>query len=65
VPKLKTHKGAASRFRRTAGGKFVRMKGERNHNRRKKSWRAAKLYDETIPVSESAVPRLKRLLPYS
>lgn len=36
MPKMKTHKGAASRFRVTGGGKIMRMQGHRNNFRRKK-----------------------------
>ena len=31
MPKLKTHKAAAKRFKVTAGGKILRMKGYRGH----------------------------------
>ncbi len=36
MPKLKTHKGAKSRFKVTGTGKLLRMKGLRSHLRRKK-----------------------------
>ncbi len=31
MPKLKTHRGAAKRFKKTAGGKFVRSKAFKQH----------------------------------
>ena len=34
---MKTHKGAAARFRITGTGKLRRMKGHRSHLRRKKA----------------------------
>lgn len=37
MPKLKTHKGTAKRFRLTKNGKLMRMKIGRSHLRRKKS----------------------------
>jgi large subunit ribosomal protein L35 len=37
MPKLKTHKGTAKRFRLTKNGKVMRMKPGRSHLRRKKS----------------------------
>jgi len=64
VPKLKTHKGAKSRFHVTGSGKVMRVKGGKSHLRRRKSKRAKRLYDETIPVSPSDRARIKRLLPY-
>jgi len=37
MPKLKTHKGAAKRFRITKNGKLMRMHAGRSHLRRKKN----------------------------
>lgn len=37
MPKMKTHKGTAKRFRLTKNGKLMRMKPGRTHLRRKKS----------------------------
>ncbi|MBA3886169.1 MAG: 50S ribosomal protein L35, partial [Acidobacteria bacterium] len=31
MPKLKTHKGAAKRFKKTGSGKFVRAKAFKQH----------------------------------
>ena len=31
MPKLKTHRGAAKRFKRTKGGKFLRSKAFKQH----------------------------------
>ena len=63
MPKLKTHKGAAARFRITSTGKLVRMKGHRSHLRRKKPAKVRRLYSGKLPVSPADVPRIKRLLP--
>ena len=64
MPKLKTHKGAKSRFHITGTGKIMRVKGGKSHLRRKKSPRTKRLYDETIPVHPADKTRIKRLLPY-
>ncbi len=64
MPKLKTHKGAQSRFRVTGSGKIMRVKGLKSHLRRNKSARSKRLFDEMIPVNKADVPRLKRLMPY-
>ena len=37
MPKMKTHKGTAKRFRLTRTGKLMHMKAGRTHLRRKKS----------------------------
>jgi large subunit ribosomal protein L35 len=64
LPKLKTHKGAQSRFNITGTGKIMRVKGLKSHFRRRKSKRTKRLFDEMIPVNRVDVPRLKRLMPY-
>jgi large subunit ribosomal protein L35 len=64
VPKLKTHKGAKSRFHITGSGKIMRMKGGKSHLRRRKSKRSKGLFDEMIPLHPSDRIRIKRLIPY-
>ena len=64
MPKLKTHKGAKSRFHITGSGKIMRVKGGKSHLRRKKPARTKRLYDDMITVHPSDKGRLKRLLPY-
>jgi large subunit ribosomal protein L35 len=64
MPKLKTHKGAKSRFHITGTGKLMRTKGGKSHLRLRKPKRVKRFYDETIPVSPSDRVRIKRLLPY-
>jgi large subunit ribosomal protein L35 len=64
MPKLKTHKGARSRFHITGNGKLMRTKCGKSHLRRKKAPRTKRLYDETIPVSSADRKRVRRLLPY-
>ncbi len=64
MPKLKTHKGAKSRFHITGSGKIMRTKGGKSHLRRKKPARVRRLYDETVPLSDSDRTKVRRLLPY-
>jgi len=64
MPKIKTHKGAQSRFHITGSGKIMRAKGGKSHLRLRKAKRIKRLYDETIPVSPSDRVRIKRLVPY-
>lgn len=65
MPKLKTHKGARSRFHMTGGGKLMRTKCGKSHFRRKKAPRTKRLYDEMIPVSSADKKRIGRLLPHA
>ena len=62
MPKLKTHKGAASRFRVTGGGKIMRMYGSRNNFRRKKRKPVTVLFGRTVEVHPSRQKRIERML---
>ena len=64
MPKLKTHKGAASRFRLTRNGKLLRMKRHRSHLRRKKPARVKRLFSRKLEVSNADGARIRPLLPY-
>jgi large subunit ribosomal protein L35 len=64
MPKLKTHKGAESRFHVTGSGKLMRTKCGKSHLRRKKSPRTKRLYHDTMLASPADEKRIKRLLPY-
>ena len=64
MPKIKTHKGAQSRFHITGSGKIMRVKGMKSHLRRKKAKREKRLFDGKIPLSPSDRLRIKRLIPY-
>lgn len=63
MPKLKTHKGAARRFRATGSGKLVRMKRGSSHLRRKKSRVVRSAYQDTVSVSPTQTKRVRALIP--
>ncbi|MCK9519326.1 MAG: 50S ribosomal protein L35 [Dehalococcoidia bacterium] len=62
MPKLKTHKATASRFRVTGGGKIMRMYGRRNNFRRKKRGPINVLFSRTVEVAEPNQKRVRELL---
>jgi len=64
MPKIKTHKGAQSRFHITGSGKIMRTRGPKSHLRRRKAKRTKRLFDEMVPISPSDKARIRRLLPY-
>ena len=64
MPKLKTHKGAAARFRITGTGKLRRMKGHRSHFRRKKTPSGLRQLARKQAVSSADAPTVRRRLPY-
>jgi large subunit ribosomal protein L35 len=61
VPKMKTHKGAAKRFKKTGSGKVSAAKAWRGHNRHKKSatrWRRVQGYKILDGANEKRMNRL-------
>ena len=64
MPKLKTHKGAAKRFRLTATGKFKRGKSHARHILTKKSAKRKRNLDHDTLVSEGDQKRVEKMLPY-
>jgi large subunit ribosomal protein L35 len=65
VPKIKTHKSTAKRFRYTGSGKLVRMYQGRGHLRRHKSARTLiKFRQEEIVTVKAAEDRVAKLAPY-
>jgi len=64
MPKLKTHKGAQSRFHITGSGKIMRMKGGSSHLRIRKAKRVKRLYDSKLTLHKADKTRISRLIPY-
>lgn len=65
MPKLKTKRAAAKRFKKTAGGGFKRSHSHLRHILTKKSARRKRHLRGTTMVHGSDVGSLRRLLPYS
>ncbi len=63
MPKLKTHKGAKSRFHITGRGKVMRIKGPKSHLRRNKASRVKNLFDKKIELAPADRVRIKRMIP--
>jgi large subunit ribosomal protein L35 len=64
MPKLKTHKGAAKRFRLTATGKIKRGHSHARHILTKKSTKRKRHLDIDALVSKSDQERVEKMLPY-
>jgi large subunit ribosomal protein L35 len=65
MPKLKTHRGAAKRFRKTASGKFKRAKAYKSHILTKKAPGRKRGLAQGTVVSASDSKRVREMLPYS
>jgi large subunit ribosomal protein L35 len=65
MPKMKTHKATAKRFKVTSTGKLMRTKIGKSHLRRRKPKRTRRLFDEYLVVTDRAsIKRVRRLAPY-
>jgi len=62
VPKKKTHRGAAKRFKVTGTGKIVRRKACMSHKTGKKSARVKRRLNKPAVLSKGNAARLERLL---
>ncbi len=63
MPKQKTHRGAAKRFKPTAGGKFKRSKAYKSHILTKKTTKRKRGLDMPTMVSSADRKRVARMLP--
>jgi len=64
MPKLKTHKGAAKRFRLTATGKIKRGHSHARHILTKKTNKRKRYLDVDVLVAPGDMERVRRMLPY-
>ena len=63
MPKLKTHRGAAKRFKKTGTGKFTRGNAFRRHILTSKTTKSKRQMRGSKTVSDADNARLKRMLP--
>jgi large subunit ribosomal protein L35 len=64
MPKLKTHRGTAKRFKLTSSGKVCRSKAFASHILTKKSSKRKRKLDKQTCCSKSDEKKIKKLLPY-
>jgi large subunit ribosomal protein L35 len=62
--KLKTHRGAAKRFKQTKNGKFMRSKAFKQHILSSKSTKRKRGLRGTTVVAAVDTPKIARMLPY-
>ncbi len=64
MPKLKTHKGAAKRFKKTAGGKIKRGHAFQRHILTSKGTKRKRQLDMPGMVDKADARKVKRMIPY-
>ena len=64
MPKLKTHSGAAKRFKKTGTGKFKRGHAFKRHILTSKGTKRKRQLDTDVMLDRADVPKIKRMIPY-
>ena len=64
MPKMKSHKGAAKRFKKTGTGKIKRAKAFRSHILTKKSPKRKRKLRKAGYLNSTQEKIMKKLLPY-
>jgi large subunit ribosomal protein L35 len=64
MPKLKTHRGAAKRFKKTKSGKFLRGSAFKRHILSSKTTKRKRGLRGTTVVADADAAKLARMLPY-
>jgi large subunit ribosomal protein L35 len=62
MPKMKTHSGAAKRFRLTGTGKVMRRRANRNHLLEHKPSRRTRRLSGEVQLAPADVKKIKKLL---
>ena len=65
MPKLKTNRGAAKRFKKTAKGGFKRTQSHLRHILTKKSTKRKRHLRSCSMIAEADVKAVKQMLPYA
>ena len=64
MPKLKTHRGAAKRFKKTGSGKIVRASAFKRHILTSKSTKRKRHLDMDTLISKADARSVREMLPY-
>ena len=64
MPKIKTNRAAAKRFKKTGTGKLKRSKAYKRHILTKKSAKTKRNLRKGTLVSDSKVKVMKKIMPY-
>ena len=65
MPKMKTHKSSAKRYKVSSSGKIIRSKAYKSHILTKKTAKRKRNLRKDTTVSSAEVKKVKVLLPYS
>jgi large subunit ribosomal protein L35 len=63
MPKMKTHRGAAKRFKRTGTGKIVRSRSHKQHILTKKASKRKRRLRKSALVDPADAGRIRQMVP--
>jgi large subunit ribosomal protein L35 len=64
MPKIKTNRSAAKRFKKTGSGQLKRMKAYKSHILTKKSTKRKRNLRKATLVDSTKVKNMKKIMPY-
>jgi large subunit ribosomal protein L35 len=64
MPKMKTHRGAAKRIKKTSTGKLKRMRAYKSHILNKKTTKRKRRLRQATLISKADEKRVRKMLPY-
>jgi large subunit ribosomal protein L35 len=65
MPKLKTNRGAAKRFKRTSSGAYKRKQSHLSHILTKKSTKRKRQLRSALTIADADTRSVRKMLPYS
>jgi large subunit ribosomal protein L35 len=65
MPKMKTHKSSAKRYKVSSSGKIIRSKAYKSHILTKKTAKRKRNLRKDTTVSSADIKKVRVLLPYS
>jgi large subunit ribosomal protein L35 len=64
MPKLKTNRGAAKRFKKTGSGKIKRRRANSSHILTKKSTKRKRRLRSSTLIDKADLKKVRKLIPY-
>lgn len=65
MPKMKSNRGAAKRFKRGTSGRFKRVQSHRRHILTKKATKRKRHLRSPVMIADADTAAVSRMLPYS
>ena len=64
MPRMKTNRSAAKRFKKSGNGKLIRMKANKSHILTKKTTKRKRNLRQAAVTDQTNVKTMKKIMPY-